>query len=125
MYPDTQDEEAAPLIHPPAAGAINEAYIMAKTVLCTPAGHIYTAPVKILHLNPARDPSAFDRFSGQVGWDTFDNFDDLTRKKWMRIHFQGDAAIRDIVYKSLLESCDIVGIGVAVGNCTAFIRRGC
>ena len=83
MIPDTQDEVGAPLLQPHAVRAITEKYIMDHTVFCTPAGHIYTTPAKVIYENPAKDTGGFDRFTEQIGWEGFDNFDDLLRKKWM------------------------------------------
>ena len=68
MFPDTQDEVAAPLLQPHAAGMITEKFIVDHTVFCTPAGHIYTTPAKVCYDNPARDTGAFDRFTEQIVW---------------------------------------------------------
>ena len=123
MIPDTPDEVAAPLLQPPIVGAITETYIMNNTLFCTPEGHIYRTPGKVLHDNPAKNTDAFERFREQIGWEGFDNFCKLERKKWMLIHFQGNEATADIVYDILVGCCDIVGIGSSNGNCTAMIRR--
>ncbi len=126
--PDTLDDVVPPLVQPPLLqahlpGMITEKYIMDHTMFATPAGHIYTLPNAVIYDNAAKDTGAFDRFTEQIGWEGFDTFADILRKRWMLIHFAGDDTIAAIVFENLLMCCDIVGIGSAGGHCTAMVRR--
>ena len=128
MIPDTPEDVIPtvidlPLIQPQAHGMITEQYIMNHTLFATPAGHIYTLPNAIVYDNDVKDSGPFDRFTEQIGWEGFDTFSEVLRKRWMLIHFTGDDTVAAIVFDNLLKCCDIVGIGSAGGHCTAMMRR--
>mmetsp|Transcript_88360 Transcript_88360/g.175691 ORF Transcript_88360/g.175691 Transcript_88360/m.175691 type:complete len:726 (-) Transcript_88360:12-2189(-) len=110
------------LVQPAPANAITETYIMNNTKLSTPAGHIYVTPTTTFHHNSTSDSSAFEAFNHNIGFEEYNNFNDIVKKRWIIIHF-GNVAQAEVVYTRLLETCDLVGVGTRGTTPSAFIRR--
>ncbi len=113
-----------PLLPPPVPGAITEEYIFLHTKLSTPTGHIYPTPTAANFAGIQVDRTGLELLNVSPGFEVFPAFagDKVLRKRWLILHFS-EVHLSALIFERMLQTCDLVGVGVTAGMCSAVVRR--
>ncbi len=85
-------------------------------------GHLYTTPQRNSFTKTDTSRAAFNDFNINIGFDEFAGLGQVLRKRWLIIQYS-DASQTEVIFMGLCSSCDIVGIGLYDGMCSAIVRR--